>query len=86
MALSQLSLDHQEKAKLSADLDSIISFIEAMNQVSTEDVEPLAHALDLTQTLRPAVAVGGIDRSAFQRIAPETSDGFYLVPKVLQQR
>lgn len=86
MSLSQLSLDEEDKEKISRDLDMIIGFIEIMNQVDTEGVEPLAHAVDLDQPLRKDRAELDVDRGLFQSIAPETADGFYLVPKVLDQR
>ena len=86
MTLSQLSLDGEAKEKISRDLDAIIGFIEIMDQVDTEGVEPLAHAVDLDQPLREDRAVVDEDREIFQSIAPKTADGFYLVPKVLDQR
>ncbi len=86
MTLSQLSLDGEAKEKISRDLDAIIGFIEIMDQVDTEGVEPLAHAVDLDQPLREDRAVVDEDRDVFQSIAPKTADGFYLVPKVLDQR
>ncbi|MCY4130281.1 MAG: Asp-tRNA(Asn)/Glu-tRNA(Gln) amidotransferase subunit GatC [Gammaproteobacteria bacterium] len=86
MSLSQLSLDAEDKDKISRDLDAIIGFIEIMNKVDTEGVEPLAHAVDLDQPLREDRADLDIDRGLFQSIAPETADGFYLVPKVLDRR
>ena len=85
MTLSQLSLNAEDKEKISRDLDAIIGFIEIMGQVNTEGVEPLAHAVDLDQPLREDRAVQDIDRNLFQSIAPKTADGFYLVPKVLDQ-
>ena len=85
MALSQLALDTEDKQKLGLDLDAIIHFIEMMNQVDTEGVEPLAHAVDLEQPLREDRAIDEIDRGVFQSIAPKTANGFYLVPKVLDQ-
>lgn len=86
MALSQLALDDEAKRQLSNDLDSIIRFIEIMNQVPTENVAPLAHAVDLTQSLRPDKSSAQVDRESMQFSAPDTKDGFYLVPKVLEQR
>ena len=86
MSLSQLSLDAEDKDKISRDLDAIIGFIEIMNQVDTEGVEPLDHAVDLDQPLRADRADLDIDRGLFQSIAPKTADGFYLVPKVLDRR
>ena len=86
MTLSQLSLDVAAKEKISRDLDSIIGFIEIMDQVDTEGVEPLAHAVDLDQPLRKDHAVIEIDKDLFQSVAPKTAEGFYIVPKVLDPR
>ena len=86
MALSQLALDDQAKAQISQDLDAILGFIEIMNQVPTDDVEPLAHAVELEQILRSDVASLDFDRTRLQSSAPATSDGFYLVPKVLDSQ
>ena len=86
MALSQLALDDQAKAQISHDLDAILGFIEIMNQVPTDDVEPLAHAVELDQILRSDVASLDFDRMQLQSSAPVTTDGFYLVPKVLDSQ
>lgn len=86
LTLSQLSLDAAAKEQIGGDLDAIIGFIEVMNQVDTDGVEPLAHAVDLDQPLRKDHANAEINRNLFQALAPKTADGFYLVPKVLDQR
>ncbi len=85
MTLSQLALDDQAKRELGDNLDAILRFIEIMADVPTDDVEPLAHPLDLNQALRADIALNEIDRERFQAIAPEIDAGFYLVPKVLDQ-
>ena len=86
LALSQLALDDQAKQQLSRDLDAILGFFEIMNEVPTDDVQPLAHAVELDQMLRPDRAEGDIERGELQATAPETADGMYLVPKVLETR
>ena len=86
LTLSQLSLNEDAKVKIGRDLDAIIGFIEIMDQVDTEGVEPLAHAVDLDQPLRKDHAAAEVHRNLIQSLAPETADGFYLVPKVLDQR
>jgi aspartyl-tRNA(Asn)/glutamyl-tRNA(Gln) amidotransferase subunit C len=86
LSLSQLSLDDVAKMKISHDLDAIIGFIETMDRVDTEDVEPLAHAVDLDQPLRKDDAVVAINRDLYQSTAAKTRDGFYIVPKVLDPR
>ena len=86
LTLAQLALDDEEKAQLAADLDSIIGFIEVMNGVPTDGVESLSHAVEMTHQLRSDVTDAEIDREAYQSVAPQTQEGFYLVPKVLEQR
>ena len=86
LSLSQLSLDDVAEKKISRDLDAIIGFIEIMDKVDTEGVEPLAHAVELDQPLRKDDAVGAISRDLYQSRAPKTRDGFYIVPKVLDPR
>ena len=83
--LSQLALDGDEELKLGRDLDTIIRFIAVMDQVDTEGVQPLAHAVDLDQPLRKDLPNDDLEREKFQSIAPNTANGFYLVPKVLDQ-
>ena len=86
LALSQLALDDEAKQQLSRDLDAILGFFEIMNEVPTDDVQPLAHAVEIDQLLRPDRAEGDIERDELQATAPETADGMYLVPKVLETR
>ena len=53
--LARLSLDEQEVSLAHADLTNIIAMIDAMANVDTEGVEPMAHPLDATQRLRDDV-------------------------------
>ena len=46
LRLAALSLEPQERAQLDADLDKIVAFIDAMQVVDTDGVEPLAHPLE----------------------------------------
>ena len=55
-----------------------------MQQIETDGVDPLAHPLDIKARLRADQANSDIDRSRFQDIAPETADGYYLVPRVVE--
>ena len=55
-----------------------------MNQLDTQGVSPLAHPLELTQRLRPDQVTESNQRDALQAIAPQTQEGLYLVPKVIE--
>lgn len=84
MRLSALSLDAEARAELHADLDKIIELIDAMQRVDTDGVAPLAQPLDGTQPLRPDRVTEVVDREQYQRTAPQTRDGLYIVPRVVE--
>jgi len=54
-----------------------------MNAVDTEVVSPMAHPLQMVQRLRADEPIEPDQRDLFQRIAPATEEGLYLVPKVI---
>lgn len=66
------------------DLSAILDLVAQMNAVNTATVEPLAHPLDMTQRLRADVVIECDRRESFQAIAPQTENGLYLVPKVIE--
>ena len=60
-----------------------LGVVEEMEAVDTSGIEPLSNPLDATQTLRSDVVTSEDDRELFQSFAPETRNGLYLVPKVI---
>ena len=85
LELSQISLDDDELALLQEDLTSIINFVQTMQKVPTDGVEPLAHPLDLVQALRPDIVRKDFSRDQLQDTAPDVVDGLYRVPKVIER-
>ena len=82
--LARLGLTDVETTETLAQLNSILELVDRMQQIDTDDVAPLAHPLELRQTLR-ADAVAEINqREKFQAIAPQADAGLYLVPKVIE--
>jgi aspartyl-tRNA(Asn)/glutamyl-tRNA(Gln) amidotransferase subunit C len=65
-------------------LNDIFGLIEQMQSVDTRGVEPMAHAQDVSQRLRPDEVTEPDRRAAFQAVAPEVEAGLYLVPKVIE--
>ena len=60
-----------------------LAMIDAMQTVNTEDVAPLSHPLDGAQRLRQDLVTETEQRNNFQSTAPSTSEGYYLVPRVV---
>ena len=82
--LARIELSAGELGATGEQLNGILAFIEQLQQVDTTGVEPMAHAIDLGQRLRPDQVSESDRRAAFQAIAPETEAGLYLVPKVIE--
>ena len=82
--LARLALEPAQAKAAHADLHNIVAMIDAMQAVPTDGVEPLTHPLETPARLRPDQVTEVVDREVFQRGAPATDAGFYLVPKVIE--
>jgi len=82
--LARLAVSQGEAQSLSEDLSRILDLVAVMEQVDTEAVEPMAHPLHMTQRLRDDVVTEGNIREKVQAIAPNTENGLFLVPKVIE--
>ncbi|MCP5267455.1 MAG: Asp-tRNA(Asn)/Glu-tRNA(Gln) amidotransferase subunit GatC [Zoogloeaceae bacterium] len=82
--LARIEISDAEAQTTLGHLNGIFTLIEAMQAVDTKGVEPMAHAQDVAQRLREDRAVEADQRAAFQAVAPETENGLYLVPKVIE--
>jgi aspartyl-tRNA(Asn)/glutamyl-tRNA(Gln) amidotransferase subunit C len=83
-ALSRLQLEEDDFDGVVAKLSSIIDFFDQLQQVPTDNVEPMAHPLHQVQRLHPDVVTEANERDVIQTNAPTVQDGFYLVPKVIE--
>lgn len=82
--LARLAVPEEAKDRLAADLTNILALMEQMGAVDTAGVGPMAHPLHMVQRLRPDRPTEPDQRAQFQAIAPQTEDGLYLVPKVIE--
>ncbi len=82
--LARLSLREEELPRYAQNLSDILAMVEQLNAVDTQRIEPMAHSQDLNQRLRPDAVTEADQRKGFQAIAPQTQDGLYLVPKVIE--
>lgn len=82
--LARLAVKEDEVPEFQRQLGNILGIIEQMQAVPTNAVKPLAHPLEINARLRPDEVTESNQREKFQQIAPETSNGYYLVPKVIE--
>ncbi len=82
--LSRLQIDEAQIAEYQKNLSNILDLVDQLSVVDTSSVEPMAHPLDAVQRLRADVVTEENNRDHFQQIAPQTENGYYLVPRVVE--
>jgi aspartyl-tRNA(Asn)/glutamyl-tRNA(Gln) amidotransferase subunit C len=82
--LARLAIDETDIPAYAGSLSDILQLVEQMDSADTEEVAPMAHPLDEVQRLRADEVTEHDQRKDFQRCAPQTQDGLYLVPKVIE--
>jgi len=82
--LARLKITDDEAARYGEQLSNIIQFVEQLNEVNTDNVEPLASVVDINLRMREDVVTDGGMRDAVLANAPETLEGFFVVPKVVE--
>lgn len=83
--LARLKVADDDIGHVTDDLQKIVAFVNQLDDVDTDGVEPMAHPLGhVAAPLRADEADVNIDPERIQRDAPDTADGFYRVPKVIE--
>lgn len=86
--LANLKLTDQEIARLAKDLDEILTHMDALNEIDTSRVQPMAQVLyesEETATLRADMIIPPIGNQAALANAPLAGNGYYKVPKVIER-
>ena len=82
--LARIAVSATELEATRDKLNGIFGLIEQMQAVDTAGVEPMSHPQELATRLRPDIVTETDRRDAFQKVAPQTEAGLYLVPKVIE--
>ena len=82
--LARIAEPPERLEPLARELNSIMTWIEQLNEVDVDGVLPMTSAVAATLPLREDVVVDGGDASKLVANAPRTVDGFFIVPKVVE--
>jgi aspartyl-tRNA(Asn)/glutamyl-tRNA(Gln) amidotransferase subunit C len=82
--LARLELSEAEKEEFTGQLNEILNFVEQLNKLDTQDIEPMAHASPVANVFRQDQAEPSLSPDAALANAPERIDNFFKVPKVLE--
>lgn len=84
--LARLRIAPGSRESLKADLQKMISFVQKLEEVNTDGVEPLTHMSDEQNILRKdEVQESSGSKAALQNAAAHTGQ-FFLVPRIIQKQ
>ncbi len=83
--LARLKLTDEEVSTFGGQLRGIVGFIETLSELNTDDIEPTAHPLSVTNVFRPDAAQPSLSTTKVLSNAPDAAPPYFQVPKVLDQ-
>ena len=81
--LSRLAVTDEELDRFAGQLDQVLAAVARVQEASVDDVEPMSHAVPLTNVLRADEVRPSLPRDAVLAGAPAAEDGRFRVPRIL---
>lgn len=82
--LARIKVSDQEAERMTGELNSILGFVEQLNEVDVEGVEPMTAVVAMSMKQRDDVVTDGNDPAKVTGNAPVSDDDFFIVPKVVE--
>lgn len=81
--LARIAIDEQQVPTITQGINDVLQLIDQMQNVDTQNIEPLANPHDATQRLREDKVTAQNQREKLMQNAPAQEQGLFLVPKVI---
>ena len=82
--LARLQLSPEEEELLTGQLDGILEYMDKLNRLDTENIEPLAHAVDIVNAFREDRVTHRPEPENLLANAPAKENSFFKVPKIIE--
>jgi aspartyl-tRNA(Asn)/glutamyl-tRNA(Gln) amidotransferase subunit C len=82
--LARIAVSEEEAQAAQLQLNSIFGLIEQLRAANTDGIEPMSHAQDVYQRLRPDEVTETDRHAAYQQAAQQVEADLYLVPRVIE--
>jgi len=82
--LARLSVSDDEKILFANQIDSILSYMDKLNELDTGNIEPTSHVISLSNIVREDLPKDPLEREEALMNAPDRTDKFYRVPKIIE--
>ena len=83
--LARLKFKDEELESFTHQLNEILNYVEKLNELDTENVQPLSHPIENTNVFRDDKLVQSIPTEEALKNAPSSTEEFFKVPKVINQ-
>ena len=83
-ALARVHLTEDERRKFQGQLEHVVAYVQKMNQLDLDRVEPTSHAVNLQNVFRADTCVPGLDPETAMDNAPSTVQGQFRVPQIIE--
>lgn len=84
--LARLTVSTEEAARFQKQLEDILQYVHCLDQVDTSDIQPMAHAVEVTNVFRADEPGQSLPRDQALANAPQTDGLYFLVPPILDDR
>ncbi|MBD5464774.1 MAG: Asp-tRNA(Asn)/Glu-tRNA(Gln) amidotransferase subunit GatC [Lachnospiraceae bacterium] len=82
--LAKLDLSAEQKEQAKKDIGRMLDYIDKLNELDTEGVEPMSHVFPVSNVFREDVVTNGDDSANTIQNAPEEKDGMFMVPRTVE--
>lgn len=82
--LARLRFSDDEESRMAEEMSQILEYVEKLDELDTSGVPPMSHVLDLTNVFRDDDIESRIDQDQALEPAPDASNGYFQVPKVVE--
>jgi aspartyl-tRNA(Asn)/glutamyl-tRNA(Gln) amidotransferase subunit C len=81
--LARLDFPEEELIDFTRQFNEILSYMEKLNEINTDDIEPLSHPVDGENVFREDTGIPSLTNEEALKNAPETDGAYFAVPKII---
>ncbi|MDH4230823.1 MAG: Asp-tRNA(Asn)/Glu-tRNA(Gln) amidotransferase subunit GatC [Nitrospirota bacterium] len=82
--LARLSVSSDEKELFAKQIDSILNYMDKLNELDTGNIDPTSHVIPLSNVVREDLPKNSLEREDALMNAPDRTEKFYRVPKIIE--
>jgi len=84
--LAKLKFNDEEIEKFTSQFNEILNYMDKLNEINTENVQPLSHPLDINNVMREDELFNSIETKDALLNAPDKDEQYFKVPKVIKDK